>query len=73
MLSMGGYFFWKIVLRPVVKTMRSLLDAFRDQLHLRLLPMLHLVSVLRTLVHISEVGPPGHFVRCRREGNFVGV
>ena len=45
--------------------------AFRDQLRLRLQPMLHLVAGQGALVFISEVSPPGHLVRCRRESVFV--
>jgi len=37
--------------------------AFREQLRLGLQPVLHIVSGPRTLVHITEVGPSGHFVR----------
>ena len=47
--------------------------AFREQLRLGRQPMLHFVPLLRTLVHITEVGPSGHFVRCRRKINFVFV
>ena len=36
---------------------------FREQMRLSLQPMLHIVSGQRTLVHIAEVGPPGHLVR----------
>ena len=63
----------KTVLRPVMKTMNARLVAFRDQLRLSLKPVLHLVAVLRTLVHISEICPPGHFLRFRRESNFAGA
>ena len=36
---------------------------FREQMRLGLQPVLHIVSGQRTLVHITEVGPPGHLVR----------
>ena len=39
------------------------LIAFGDQIRLRLEPVLHLVTGPGTLVHITEVGAPGHFVR----------
>ena len=35
---------------------------FGEQMCLSLQPVLHVVSGQRTLVHITEVGPPGHFV-----------
>ena len=36
---------------------------FRDQICLRLQPVLHLVTGLRTLILIGEVSFPGNFVR----------
>jgi hypothetical protein len=42
---------------------------FREQMRLRLQPVLHIVSGQRTLVHISEVGSPGHLVRRRHKVN----
>jgi len=36
---------------------------FRDQIRLRLQPMLHIMTGLKTLVFIGEVGFPGHFAR----------
>jgi hypothetical protein len=44
--------------------------AFREQLSLSLKPMLHLVAGQRTLVHITEVCPSGHFVRGGRKISF---
>jgi hypothetical protein len=35
---------------------------FREQMRLSLQPVLHIVSGQRTLIHITEVGPSGHFV-----------
>jgi hypothetical protein len=46
-----------------MKTVNPGQVAFRDQLLLGLQPVLYLVPGLRTLVHITEVGPSGHFVR----------
>src|ERR1700691_29866 len=43
--------------------------AFRDQFRLGLEPMLHMASRLRTLVHITEISPSGHFVRRRDKIN----
>jgi hypothetical protein len=60
-------------LRPVVKPMYPGEVAFSDQFCLGRQPMLHLVSLQRTLVHIAEVCPSGHFVRRRRKINFVLV
>ena len=51
------------VLRLVVKPMNPGEVAFRDQFRLGLQPVLHIVPGQRTLVHITEVGPSGHFVR----------
>jgi len=51
------------VLCPVMETVDSREIAFRDQIRLRLQPMLHLVTRLGTLIFISEVSFPGHFVR----------
>ena len=36
---------------------------FREQMRLGLQPVLHIVPGLRTLVHITEVGSSGHFIR----------
>ena len=47
--------------------------AFRKQLRLGCQPMLDIVSRQRTLIHISEIGPPGHFVGRRRKIIFVLV
>ena len=43
------------------------LIAFRDQIRLRLHPVLDLVPGPGALVHITEIGTPGHFVRCGDE------
>jgi len=53
-----------------VKTVNACLIAFRDQIRLRLEPVLHLVAGQRTLIHIAEVSFPGHFIRCGRETHF---
>jgi len=45
-----------------MKTMSPGEIAFREQLRLSLQPVLHIMPGQRTLVHISEVGSPGHFV-----------
>ena len=42
---------------------------FREQMRLGLQPVLHIVSGKRTLVHITEVCPPGHLVRRRHKVN----
>ena len=47
--------------------------AFRYQFRLRLQPMLHLVPVPGTLVHISEIGASGHFIRRQHEISLVGI
>ena len=51
------------VLRFVVKTVNPGEVAFRDQFRLGRQPMLHVAPLRRTFVQISEVGPPGNFVR----------
>ena len=43
---------------------------FREQIGLGLQPVLHIVSGQRTLVHITEVRPPGDLVRRRHKVNF---
>ena len=55
----------------VVKTVHAGAVALGDQFRLGGQPMLHLVALARTLVHISEVGPPGHLVRRGRKIDFV--
>jgi hypothetical protein len=52
-----------LVLYPVGQPVGPGEFAFREQLRLGLQPMLHRVSLWRTLVDITEVGPSGHFVR----------
>src|SRR5580698_3136145 len=56
-----------------MKTVNTREIPFRDQFRLRCQPVLHLVSVQRTLVHVSEVGASRHFVRWRREISFAGI
>src|ERR1035438_9889932 len=53
----------KFTLRPVMKTVNPGEFAFREQFRLGFQPMLHLVPGQRTLVHITEVGLSGHFIR----------
>jgi len=50
-------------LRPIVKTMHPREIAFRDQIRLRLQPMLHLVTKLRTFIFIDKISSSGHFIR----------
>ena len=50
-------------LRPVVKPMNPGEVAFGEQLRFGLQPVLHIAPGPRTLVHITEVCPSGHFVR----------
>ncbi len=45
--------------------------AFRDQFRLRRQPMLHMLPLQRTVVHITEVGSSRHFVGGRRKVDFV--
>ena len=49
------------------------LIAFRNQIGLRLQPMLHLVTWLGTLILIGEVSFPGDFIRGGREIDFILV
>jgi hypothetical protein len=54
---------WQFFLRFVVKSMCAGAIAFRDQLRLGIQPVLHMLALRRTLVHIAKIGPPGDFVR----------
>ena len=49
-------------LRSVMKAVHPGEVPFREQMRLSLQPVLQIVSGQRTLVHITEVGPPGHLV-----------
>ena len=55
--------------RLVVKPVSPGEVAFGDQFRLGGQPMLHVLSGRRTLVHIGEVGPSGHFIAGRRKIN----
>jgi hypothetical protein len=52
----------KFVLCAVMKTVNPGKIAFRQQLFLGLQPVLDIVAGLRSLVHIVEISPSGHFV-----------
>ena len=64
-LMMGVFMFFsgKKILCLVMKTVNASQITFRDQICLRLQPVLHLVTGLRTVILIGEVSFPGHFVR----------
>lgn len=64
---------WENILCPVVITVNPGQIAFREQLRLGCQPMLDIVSWQRTLIHIGEIGPPGHFVGRHRKIIFVLV
>ena len=46
-----------------MKAVNPRLVPLRDQFRFRRQPMLHLMSVARTLIHISEKSFSGHFIR----------
>ena len=47
--------------------------AFGQQVRLRVQPMLDIVSRLGTVIEISEIGSPGHFVRRRHKRGAVAL
>jgi len=47
--------------------------ALRDQIRLRLQPMLHFMAGLGTLIFIGKISFPGHLIRRGCEINFIGV
>ena len=47
--------------------------AFRNQIRLRLQPMLHLMAGLGTLIFIGKVSFPGHLIRRGCEIYFIGA
>ncbi len=68
-----GWLPGKFILCPIMKTVNPGEVAFREQFRLGLQPVLHIMPGQRTLVHITEVCPSGHFVRRRRKINSVLV